>query len=73
MTTFVLTANTANGVQKIDREEFLIEDPEAEFVPAADFIDYLKDLDDGEQVNALFDDLVHKAHFDRIADEYGVH
>jgi hypothetical protein len=72
MTTFVLVADTANGVQRVDREEFLIEKPDAEFVPAADFIDYLKDLEDGEQVQALFDDLVHAAHFDRVHAEYGV-
>lgn len=72
MATFVLVADTANGVQRVDRKEFLIENPEASFVPAADFIDYLKDLEDGEHVQALFDDLVHAAYFDRLHAEYGV-
>lgn len=73
MSTFVLVADTANGVQKIDMVDFLSENPDQEFVQAKDFIDYLKDLEEGETVAALFDPLVHAEHLAIIEAEYGVH
>jgi hypothetical protein len=73
MTTFVLTADTARGVSKVEIIDFVSEYPETEFVRARDFIDHLKDLCDGETVSALFDDLEHADFYDVLVAEYGVH
>lgn len=72
MTTFALVADTASGVQKVDLIDFLADNPDQEFIPAQEYIGYLRDLADCETVAAIFDPLVHHCYLSEIEDEYGI-
>jgi hypothetical protein len=72
MSTFVLMADTAHGVQKIGMSEFLADNPGQAFVSARDFIDFLEGMEDGELVAALFDPMVHADYYAEIASCYSI-
>lgn len=71
--TFVLTANTNDGIRRHDLELFIADNPNTDFIHVDTFRDSLRNMGDGEELATLVHPDEHADFLKEIEHDYGIH